>query len=254
MNDKSTNRDHRHFATSETMSILKLRRIVELSHRMVPGQEEFPLEIQTFNTDEVMAKTARTSEHRIERREDIWYIIQEVKMGSHVGTHVEFPYHHRKDGMSAADYPLDRLMGDTVLLDFSHKKKDEEITRQEIIGTGVEIRAGDIVLIRTDMHKLWKTPRGHDRPVLSLEATRYLVKEIGIHCIGTDATGLEVRGRDDQPVHELLFANDVAMIESLTNLDQLRSTRFEIVMLPLKVEGMDSCPVRVVALEEEDRR
>lgn len=236
------------------MSMLKSLRIVELSHRMVPGQEEFPLQIETFNTDEVMAKTARAEEHRIERRADIWYILQEVLMGSHVGTHVEFPYHHRKDGLSAADYPLDRLMGDAVLLDFSHKQKDEEITRQEIIGTGLEIRAGDIVLIRTDMHKLWKTPRGHDRPVLSIEATRYLVEEIGIHCIGTDATGLEVRGRNDQPVHELLFAHDVAMIESLTNLDQLHSSRFEIIVLPLMVEGMDSCPVRVVALEKKDGR
>ena len=175
-------------------------------------------------------------------------------MGSHVGTHIEFPYHHRKDGMSAADYPLERLIGDAVLLDFSHKRKDEEITRQEIIGTGVEIRRGDIVLIRTDMHKVWKMPRGHDRPVLSLDATRYLVEDIRINCIGTDATGLEVRSRNDQPVHELLFANDVAMIESLTNLDQLRFTRFEIIVLPLMVEGMDSCPVRVVALENKDAR
>lgn len=231
--------------------MLKSGRIVELSHRMVPGEEEFPLEIETFNTDEVMAKTERAEEHRIDRRSDIWYILQEVKMGSHVGTHVEFPYHHMKDGLSAADYPLAHLMGDAVLLDFSHKGRDEEITKQEILDTGIEIREGDIALIRTDMHKLWKTPKGHDRPVLSIEATRYLVEEIGIHCIGTDATGLEVRGRDDQPVHEILFANNVAMAESLTNLDQLRTTRFQLIMLPLMVEGMDSCPVRAIAIEEE---
>ena len=217
---------------------------------MAPGEEEFPLEIETFNADEVMAKTSRASTHTIERREDIWYIIQEVKMSSHVGTHVEFPYHHLKEGKNAADYPLDRLIGEAVLLDFSHKKKDEEISLQEILDCGVEIRKGDIALIRTDMHKLWKTPQGHDRPVLSIEATRYLVEEVGIHCIGTDATGLEVRGRDDQPVHVLLFENNVAMVESLTNLDQLKSNRFEILILPLPVEGLDSCPVRVVAIEE----
>ena len=216
---------------------------MELSHRMIPGQEEFPLEIKTFNTDEVL--------ERIERRADIWYILQEVRLSSHVGTHVEFPFHHRKDGMSAADYPLDRLVGDAVLLNFAHKRKDEEITRQEIVDSGVELRRGDIVLIRTDMHKLWKTPRAHDRPVLSIEATRYLVEEVGIHCIGTDATGLEVRGRNDQPVHQMLFKHDVAMVESLTNLDKLRSARFQIIILPLMVEGLDACPVRVVALEGE---
>ena len=224
-------------------------RIVELSHRLVPGKEEFPLEITTFNTDDVMAGTARSEAHRIERRADIWYILQEVKMGSHVGTHVEFPYHHLRTGKSAADYPLDRLMGEAVLLDFSHKKKDEVITRQEVVGAGVEIRRGDIVFIRTDMHKLWKTPQAHDRPVLSIEATRYLVEDRGIHCIGTDATGLEVRGRNDQPVHEILFSHDVAMVESLTNLDKLGCARFQVVMLPLMVEGMDSCPVRAIAIE-----
>jgi len=232
--------------------MLKSGRIIELSHRMVPGKEEFPLEIETFNADEVMAKTSRASTHTIERRSDIWYIIQEVKMSSHVGTHVEFPYHHVKNGKNAADYPLDRLIGEAVLLDFSHKKKDEEITKQEILDCGVEVRKGDIALIRTDMHKLWKTPQAHDRPVLSLEATSYLVKEIGIHCIGTDATGLEVRGRDDQRVHVMLFEHDVAMVESLTNLDQIKSSRFEIIILPLPIEGMDSCPVRALAIEEKD--
>ena len=232
--------------------MLKDKRIVELSHRMVPGKEEFPLEIETLFADEAMAKTDRASTHVIERREDIWYIIQEVKMGSHVGTHVEFPYHHLKEGKCAADYPLDRLIGEAVLFDFSHKKKDEEITLQEILDSGVDVRKGDIAIIRTDMHKLWKTPQGHDRPVLSIEATKYLCEDIGIHSIATDATGLEVRGRNDQPVHVILFENNVAMVESMTNLDQLKSTRFELLILPLPVEGMDSCPVRILALEEKE--
>lgn len=217
-----------------------LGRIVELSHIVVPGQEEFTLKLQTFNVEELMP--------RIERRSDVWYILQEVQMSTHLGTHVEFPYHHRKDGKSAADYPLERLIGDAVLLDFSHKGKDEEITSAEIRGTGVEIRCGDIVLIRTDMHKLWKTPRGHERPVLAIEAARYLAG-LGIHSIGTDATGLEVRGRDDQPVHEILFERDIAVIESMTNLDQLARSRFTIYILPLRVQGMESCPVRIIACE-----
>lgn len=231
---------------------LHFGRMTELSHRLTPGKEEFPLAIETFNTDEAISKSKRQSSHSINRREDIWYILQEVKMGSHVGTHIEFPYHHLKNGKSAADYPLERMVGDAVLLDFSRKKKDEEITRQEILALGADIRKGDIVLIRTDMDKLWNTDKAHDRPVLSIEAAEYLVKEIGIHCIGTDATGLEVRGRDDQPVHQILFGNDVAMVESLTNLDKLRSARLQVIMLPLMIEGMDSCPVRVVAIEDEE--
>lgn len=220
---------------------MKPSRIIELSHPLIPGEEEFTLEIKTFNVEEVI--------ERINRRENTWYILQELKMGSHVGTHIEFPYHHLKTGKSALEYPLSRMMGETVVLDFSHKKKDEEITLEEIQNCGVEIKTNDIVFIRTDMHKLWKTPQGHDRPVLSIQATEYLATTIGIKCIGTDATGLEVRGRDDQPVHVTLFANDVAKVESMTNLDKLTQSRFITFILPLAIKGLDACPVRILAFE-----
>ncbi len=215
--------------------------LIELNHVLTPGEEEFVLDIETKNVEEVHTRT--------ERRPDIWYILQDVKISSHVGTHIEFPFHHLKTGKDAADYPLERMVGDAVLFDFTHKKKDEEITKQEIIDSGVEVRKGDIVIIYTGMQELWKTPRGHDRPALSVKATEYLVIEKGIHCIGTDATGLEVRGTDYHPVHQMLFAHDVAMVESMTNLDKLSGSRFTIFILPIRVKGMDSCPVRIVAME-----
>ena len=221
---------------------MNLNKLIELNHVLTPGEEEFVLEIETKNTEEVHKTTVR--------REDIWYIIQDVKLSSHLGTHIEFPYHHMKDGKDASNYPLDRMVGDAVIFDFTHKKKDEEITKKEIIDSGVEVRKGDIVIIYTGMQELWNTPTGHDRPALSIEATKYLVIEKGIHCIGTDATGLEVRGTDDQPVHQILFAHDVAMIESMTNLDKLSGNRFSIMVLPIRVKGMDSCPVRIVASEK----
>ncbi len=221
---------------------MKLGKLIELSHRLTPGNEEFKLEIETMNVEEVHKRTVR--------RPDIWYIIQDVTMSSHVGTHVEFPYHHLKTGKSAADYPLERLVGDAVLYNFTHKKKDEIITKSEILASGVDVRKGDIAIIYTGMQELWNMPTGHDRPCLSVEATKYLVVDVGIHCIGTDATGLEIRGTDHQPVHQLLFAHNVAMIESMTNLDKLSGNRFTIITLPLMIEGMDACSVRIVGFEQ----
>jgi arylformamidase len=48
----------------------------------------------------------------------------------------------------------------------------------------------------------------------------------------------------------MLFAHDVAMVESMKNLDKLSGNRFTIFILPIMVKGMDSCPVRIVALEK----
>ena len=49
--------------------------------------------------------------------------------------------------------------------------------------------------------------------------------------------------------HDILMAQNVTFIEVMENLDELRDDIFLIIFLPLPIAGLDSCPVRVVALE-----
>jgi arylformamidase len=49
----------------------------------------------------------------------------------------------------------------------------------------------------------------------------------------------------------LLFENGIPLIENLTNLDQIRKERVLIIVLPLKIKGMDASPLRVIAIEED---
>ena len=216
-------------------------RIVELSHVLKPGQEEFLLTLETHNVEDVVSY--------IGRREDVWYILQDVHMSSHVGTHVELPYHHLKSGADAAAFPVENLIGPACVLDFSHKKANEVISLEELRDNPVDIRKGDIVFIRTGCDKLFRTEKAHERPVVSTEAIQYLV-DIGVRCVGTDATGVELKGTDYQPNHQLLFEHNITIVESATNLDKLRNPRFSVVILPLAVEGLDSCPVRIIAFED----
>jgi kynurenine formamidase len=46
--------------------------------------------------------------------------------------------------------------------------------------------------------------------------------------------------------------NGIPIIEFAANLDQLRSERFTLFVLALPVTGLDSCPVRLLALEPGD--
>ena len=57
-------------------------------------------------------------------------------MSSHCGTHIEFPYHHNRTGLDAGSFPLERLVGDAVLLDFRHKQAGEDVTRAELEALG----------------------------------------------------------------------------------------------------------------------
>ncbi len=60
--------------------------------------------------------------------------------------------------------------------------------------------------------------------------------------------GLDVSGPDydPYPIHQKLLAEDVLIIENLTNLDQLYDLDFEVSALPLKLD-LDGSPARVIA-------
>ena len=220
---------------------MKLGTIVELSHKMKPGKENFKLEARIFDVEEIMPQ--------VKRRKDLWYILEEVTFSSHVGTHIEFPYHHLQDGLDAREFPIEKLVGEGVVLDFSHKKADELITLDELRAYDKKIKRGDILLVRTDFDRFFYTERWEEHPYVATEGIKWLVDR-EISCLGTDAPGLEVPGTDYQPNHTTLFENSIPMIESMTNLSLLKKERFVIFILPLPIEGLDSSPVRIIAIEQ----
>jgi arylformamidase len=172
-------------------------------------------------------------------------------MGSHCGTHIEFPYHHSRKGMDAAQFPLERLIGECLLLDFRHKKSGDAVTLQELQAYNDKIRIGNMLLLNFNCAQHYGTEKGHDRPYVSHEAVQWLVSEKRITLIGTDASGIEIKGVPNQPNHELLMKHQIPIIEFAANLDALRDERFTLVVLPLRMVGLDACPVRLIAIEEQ---
>jgi arylformamidase len=220
------------------------KRIVELSHEMVPGEEEYGLEIESSFVDEVYPNYGR--------RTDIHYILQTLRVSSHTGTHIEFPRHFDPDGLDAATFPLDRLIGPACVLDFRHKADDEAITLGDVQAYDGLIRTGDIVFVRTGRFVNHNTPLAHGRPYVAPEAVRWLVEEKDVAAIGVDATGIEVKGTDYHPDHTILLKeHGRALIEGVGDLGQLRQQRFVVLILPLKMRGLDSSPIRLLAIEDE---
>lgn len=221
--------------------MMKKKRIVDLSHTLLPGKEEYKLEVKNKFVEEFLPDHFRPKES--------WYIMSEVFMWSHVGTHLEAPYHYLRGGKDVSQISMERVMGEAVILDFSHKETNEPITKEELEEKGADIKEGDIIILKTGLDRFYRTSKAHDRPYLTLQATSWLVEK-KISCLATDASGFEVRGVHDQPNHKLLFKNDIPVIEHLTNLDKLTRKRIFLIALPWKVKGLDSSPVRVIAIEE----
>jgi arylformamidase len=216
-------------------------RIVDLSQLILSGQEEYRYDVKVSQVPE-MVPGYQTPEGQ-------WYVMTEVTLWSHVGTHIEAPRHYIENGPDVADLPLEKLMGPAVILDLRHKDVNEEISIADLQTAG-DIQPGDMVILWTGLDRNYRTPRAHDRPYLAIEATHWLADDRKISVLGTDASGFEVRGHSIQPNHQILFEKNIPVVEHMTNLNGLTQKRVTLIILPWKARGMDSCPVRVVAIEE----
>ncbi len=214
---------------------------IELSHILIPGQEEYLLEADTRFVDEFI------EEYKNIRPAGSWYVMTEIKMWSHVGTHIEAPYHYIKDGRDISQLPLTQIVGECCLIDFTDKKPGEAVKKGEIVERGKNVREGDIVFLRFGMSKNYRTSKSRIRPYVDTKAIEWLVSK-RISCLGVDVSGIEQRGISDQPNHRLLFSNDIPLIEHLANLEKIINDRFFVISVPVRIKKLEAFPVSVIAL------
>ncbi len=202
-----------------------------------------------------------------------------IALGSHVGTHIDALSHFSCCGKLHGGVPAEEeqswegglekhsidgvppILRRGVLLDIAGRygavlPEDFEITPSELdaAAEGIEIRAGDVVLLRTgwaryfgDARKFISEVRG---PGPALAGAQWLSTR-GVYAAGSDTVAFEKVPDAGMPVHvHLLVESGTHIIECL-NLEELAAERvkeFLFVALPLKIRGATGSPVRPVAL------
>ena len=121
----------------------------------------------------------------------------------------------------------------------------------------VEIRAGDVVLVRTGCGALWADPAAYVRgPGVSAAGSTWLI-ERKVRAVGADNLAWDLIGPTDPelnvtlPGHILLLVRaGIPIIENLF-LEELAAAavhEFAFVCLPLKMRGATGSPVRPIAI------
>ena len=217
---------------------MKDYRLVDLTHVLLPGQEQYTVEIKQRGK----LRTTDTGD-----------IMHDVYMWSHSGTHVEVSLHFYAKGKDTGAFKPETFIGPAVLLDFRTKEVNQAITLEDLQAAG-DIQLGDIVILWEGRSHQYRTTDSHHRPYLDHDAAKWLIHDRKIRCLGTDSSGFEVRGVDNHPNHHLFFKPgiDVPVIECLTNLDQIGQQRFFFMGAPIPIQGCDASPIRAVAMVGKD--
>lgn len=175
------------------------------------------------------------------RPEGEWYIMSNVDLMTHVGTHIEVPYHCLKEGADLAQVPAEQLIGDAVILDLRDAESEGGVTLEQV-QTAAEkaggIGQGDIAI-------------GHMGATgnFTTESLQWLVDR-GIKLMGVSSGGVEIEDPEHRnPNHLTLFRAGIPLIENMANLDQLTQSRVKLFALPIPARNLDSFPLRVIAIE-----
>ncbi|MFC1539320.1 cyclase family protein [Candidatus Latescibacterota bacterium] len=222
-----------------------MRKVIDMSHVFHPGQESRTFDIDIFGANGV--------DPSVQRKKGYWYVMHNVTLHNHNCTHIEFPYHVLENGYDCASFPLEKLCGDAVVLDLRDCPPKSVITARQIENAAQKaggIKRGDIVLCNLGYAGHFRTEKYSQTPTFSTESIVWLVNA-GMKLMGVDATGVEISGGEENINHHALLDNDIALIENLAGFDGLTKTRIQLYAFPIAVKGLDSFPVRVVAIEED---
>src|ERR1039457_6322717 len=94
------------------------------------------------------------------RPEGEWYVMSDVDLMGHVGTHIESPFHCLKKGADLSQIPLDRLGGAAVILNLVNAKAGgggDLRQAQDAAKAAGGVRKGDIVFCRMGPTKYFST-------------------------------------------------------------------------------------------------
>jgi arylformamidase len=202
-------------------------RLVDLSTQVVPGQTD---PYRPFDIVE-----GRLGDGT--RKFDI------VNTHTHVGTHVESPWHFYGERNTCTDYPLTKFLGPATLLKAKPGEGKERVDVEDVKAQ-LEARRGkfSILVVRNDTA---------EKPLrFTMDCVPYFaglnidlfVFEMSVEF----GQGLE----DGRAFHDIMLSKDILLVEIPANLHDLDKDSFFVFAMPLNVRRLDSSACRLFAIVE----
>jgi arylformamidase len=167
--------------------------------------------------------------------------VSRLDMDVHTGTHLDAPLHFVADGADTTSLSLTTLVGPCRVVAIPDT---DTITRQLLehyVGSDVPAR----LLLRTDnsLSRWDEKPFQPAFTALAADAAEWLVDH-QVELVGIDY--LSIQRYDDSPAtHQILLHNRVAILEGIY-LGHVEPGVYQLVCLPLKVQGIEGVPCRAV--------
>ncbi len=177
------------------------------------------------------------------------YNLEVLFLSSHTGTHMDAPHHFLEKGAKIHEISLKKLVSEAALIQ-CRKNGGQSITKTDIQkfekNHGKIENFSSVIFYTGWQRNLQKKYYFTKNPGLSVSAAKYLTSK-KISLVGIDSPSIDL-GKDPKfSVHKIFAKKGVLIVENLANLDKIKSSKFHLVVLPLKLKNATGSPVRAIA-------
>lgn len=157
----------------------------------------------------------------------------------HLGAHTDAPNHYAPRAESIEKRSLDYYLGAAQVLEV-HCANGTRIRLEDIRSKKIQASR---VLFKTKSFPnpyVWNS----DFVSLSAEVVHYLAKN-NVKLVGIDTPSIDLSEDKMLESHLAVYENNMAILEGIV-LDEVAEGLYELIALPLKIEGADATPVRAI--------
>ncbi|ALX48990.1 arylformamidase [Lentibacillus amyloliquefaciens] len=156
----------------------------------------------------------------------------------HIGTHIDAPFHYDENGKTVDQLDVNMYIGNAVVLDVSHT---ERITADTL--KPFDLKGASRVLLHTSLPN---NPKRFPEQIPELDPSiADFLGEQGVVLLGVDIPSVDPPESKELPVHHALYRQNIFILENLM-LDHVEPGQYELIALPLAINGADGSPVRAV--------
>lgn len=169
--------------------------------------------------------------------------VSEIRTTVHVGAHADAPSHYHAEGKTIEERDLSLYLGLCQVVEVS-LPLGERIRPQDL---KCEINAPR-VLFKTDSFPhpdLWNG----DFNSLSPELIDFLQTK-QVRLVGIDTPSVDPATDQVMSAHKAIYRADMAILEGIV-LTSVKPGLYQLIALPLPIEGADASPVRAILLNSE---
>lgn len=164
--------------------------------------------------------------------------VGEIRMSTHLGTHIDAPFHFDDEGKKIIELDLELYIGPALVVQVDVSKS---IGVEDLVD--IDLNGTERLLLATGK---WKDLSHFPEEIPAIEpALASYLAEKGVKLLGLDLPSVDYLDSKELPAHHALSRCGIHILEGLV-LDSVEPGLYDLAALPLALEKGDGSPVRAV--------